>query len=51
MSFGHAGAGGSLGMADPELGIGYGYVMNKMSLGLSDDPRTATLIEAAKACL
>jgi CubicO group peptidase (beta-lactamase class C family) len=50
-SFGHAGAGGSLGMADPELGIGYGYVMNKMSLGLSDDPRTATLIEAAKASL
>ncbi len=40
-SFGHAGAGGSLGMADPELGIGYGYVMNKMSLGLvSGDPRT-----------
>ena len=48
-SFGHAGAGGSLGLADPELGIGYGYVMNKMSLGLSDDPRDGRpLIDAAQ---
>jgi CubicO group peptidase (beta-lactamase class C family) len=50
-SFGHAGAGGSLGMADPDLGIGFGYVMNKMNLGLSDDPRALDLIEAAKTCL
>lgn len=50
-SFGHAGAGGSLGLADPDLGIGFGYVMNKMNLGLSDDPRTAGLIEAVKASL
>ncbi len=50
-SFGHAGAGGSLGFADPDAGIGFGYVMNKMSTNLSGDPRTAGLIEAVKASL
>jgi CubicO group peptidase (beta-lactamase class C family) len=50
-SFGHAGAGGSLGLADRDLGIGFGYVMNKMNLGLSDDPRALNLVEAVKACL
>jgi CubicO group peptidase (beta-lactamase class C family) len=45
-SFGHYGAGGSVGFADPEAGIGFGYVMNKMFLGLAGDPRTANLIAA-----
>ena len=48
-SFGHAGAGGSLGMADPVRQIGFGYVMNKMQQNLSGDPRTITLIEAVEA--
>lgn len=47
-SFGHAGAGGSLGFADPDRGIGFGYVMNKMSTNLSNDPRTSGLIEAVR---
>jgi CubicO group peptidase (beta-lactamase class C family) len=50
-SFGHAGAGGSLGLADPDLGLGFGYVMNKMNLGLSDDPRALGLVEAVTSCL
>ena len=50
-SFGHAGAGGSLGLADPESGVGFGYVMNQMSANLSADPRTITLIDAVKASL
>ncbi|MEZ5165651.1 MAG: hypothetical protein R2695_03865 [Acidimicrobiales bacterium] len=50
-SFGHASAGGSLGYADPDLGIGYGYVMNKMTAGLLGDPRTTGLTEAVKACV
>lgn len=45
-SFGHAGAGGSVGFADPEHGIGFGYVMSKMQTNLSGDPRTRTLIRA-----
>jgi CubicO group peptidase (beta-lactamase class C family) len=50
-SFGHAGAGGSLGMADVSRQVGFGYVMNKMQQNLSADPRTATLIAAVNACV
>jgi CubicO group peptidase (beta-lactamase class C family) len=45
-AFGHAGAGGSVGFCDPENGIGFGYVMNRMMQNLSGDPRTRTLIQA-----
>src|SRR4051812_43939337 len=43
-SFGHSGAGGSLGMADIDRQIGFGYVMNKMQQNLSGDPRTLGLV-------
>lgn len=45
-SFGHAGAGGSVGFADPENGIGFGYVMNRMLASLSGDPRSQGLVRA-----
>ncbi len=48
-TFGHYGAGGSLGFADPETGIAIGYVMNKMNAGLNDDPRSNGLIAATYA--
>jgi CubicO group peptidase (beta-lactamase class C family) len=47
-SFGHAGAGGSLGFADADAQIGFGYVMNKMQQNLSADPRTLTLIQSLR---
>jgi CubicO group peptidase (beta-lactamase class C family) len=50
-SFGHAGAGGSLGYADPDAGVGYGYVMNQMGGGIAGDPRTINLNEAVRSCL
>lgn len=50
-SFGHYGAGGSVGFADPDEELGFGYVMNKMTLGLSGDPRTANLIDATYTAL
>ncbi len=43
-AFGHPGAGGSLGFADPEARIGFGYVMNQMQLGI--DGRSEMLVRA-----
>jgi CubicO group peptidase (beta-lactamase class C family) len=45
-SFGHPGAGGSLGMADPESGVGFGYVMNKMKPGLMGGKTGYAVIKA-----
>jgi CubicO group peptidase (beta-lactamase class C family) len=50
-SFGHSGAGGSLGVADVDRQIGFGYVMNKMQQNLSGDPRTVGLLAAVNACV
>ena len=50
-AFGHAGAGGSLAFADPEAGLAFGYVMNQMQLGMTGDPRTATLVAATYSSL
>jgi CubicO group peptidase (beta-lactamase class C family) len=41
-SFGAPGTGGSLGFADPQAGIGYGYVLNGMGWHL-EDPRELAL--------
>ena len=49
-SFGHPGAGGSVGFALPELDLAFGYVMNRMASNLADDPRAAHLTNAAVAC-
>ena len=46
-SFGHAGAGGSVGFADPDNHLAVGYVMNRMMQNLSGDPRTRGLIKAS----
>src|SRR5581483_354799 len=50
-AFGHPGAGGSLGMADPEAGFALGYVMNRMQLGLTVDARADRLVAATYAAL
>ncbi len=42
-AFGAPGAGGSMGYADPQTGIGYGYVTNRMGTSLSGDPRDIAL--------
>ena len=46
-AFGHYGAGGSLGFADPATGMSFGYVMNQMGGGIASDPRAVTLLQAA----
>jgi CubicO group peptidase (beta-lactamase class C family) len=50
-AFGHPGAGGSMGFADPEAGIGYGYVTNRMGMNLQGDPRDVALREALRRCV
>ncbi len=50
-SFGHGGAGGSYGFADPENGLAVGYVMNKMAEGVVVDPRSSGIIEATYAAI
>jgi CubicO group peptidase (beta-lactamase class C family) len=49
-SFGHPGRGGSLGFADPESGIAFGYVVNHIRQDLNDT-RAAVLVDAVQACL
>lgn len=49
--FGHDGAGGSLGMADPAGEWSFGYVMNQMQFGLTGDARSAGLVAATRAAL
>ena len=49
--FGHGGAGGSIGFADPKADIGFGYRMNKMQMVGDDDPRTVSLAQAVHESL
>ena len=50
-SFGHFGAGGSVGWADPDAELAMGYVMNRMDMGLAGDVRSANLMAAVYASL
>jgi CubicO group peptidase (beta-lactamase class C family) len=49
-SFGHPGSGGSIGFADPDAGVGFGYVMNLWSFRIGE-PRASSLAAAVVACL
>ena len=49
-AFGHTGRGGSLGFADLEHGIAFGYVMNNI-IGGADDVRAASLVDAVRRSL
>ena len=50
-SFGHFGAGGSVGWADPDTELGFGYVMNRMDIGLAGDTRSQSLVQACYAAI
>jgi CubicO group peptidase (beta-lactamase class C family) len=50
-SFGHFGAGGSVGWADPDADLAIGYVMNRMDIGLAGDMRSFDLINACYASI
>ena len=45
-AFGHPGAGGIHGFADPEHGLSFAYVMNQMELGVFPNRKALSLLEA-----
>ncbi|MGW6690123.1 serine hydrolase domain-containing protein [Streptomyces sp. NPDC054961] len=50
-SFGHPGRGGSLAFADPDAGIGFGYVTNALAKSVTADPRAQALVRAVRSSL
>jgi CubicO group peptidase (beta-lactamase class C family) len=50
-AFGHPGAGGSVGFADPERDLAFGFVTNTLGPYILMDPRAQGLVRALKACL
>lgn len=46
-AFGHVGAGGSIGFADPSCGLAVGYSMNRMGPGILLNERGQSLVDAA----
>lgn len=45
-AFGHVGAGGSIGFADPSCGLAFGYSMNRMGAGILLNERGQSLVDA-----
>ncbi|RST87731.1 class A beta-lactamase-related serine hydrolase [Aquibium carbonis] len=50
-AFGHVGMGGSLGFADPEAGLAFGYSMNRLGAGLLLNRRGQSLVDSTYRCL
>jgi len=50
-AFGHTGAGGAIGFADPDAGLGFAYAPNHMYSGGGISPRLQALVDALYAAL
>lgn len=50
-AFGHPGAGGSVGFADPHSGVAFGFVTNTLGPYILMDPRAQKLARAVARCL
>jgi CubicO group peptidase (beta-lactamase class C family) len=50
-AFGHVGAGGSFGFADPKARMSFGYTMNRMGPGAALNDRGQSLVDATYRAL
>jgi hypothetical protein len=50
-AFGHPGFGGSIGFADPDIEMSFGFVCNVLTMGLTGAGRASQLAEAARASI
>lgn len=50
-AFGHHGVGGAIGLADPDMKIGFSYAMNQMHARIDNGPRAGALLRALYDCL
>jgi CubicO group peptidase (beta-lactamase class C family) len=50
-AFGHAGWGGVIGFADPDVSISFGYTMNQLHADIDSDQRASSLVEAVYTSL
>ena len=50
-AFGHPGAGGSIGFADPDREVAFGFVTNSLGPYILMDPRAQKLVAALAECL
>jgi CubicO group peptidase (beta-lactamase class C family) len=50
-AFGHDGAGGALGFADPLYGIGFGYIPNPIQFPGAADPKAVHLSQIVRSCI
>ena len=48
-TFGHGGAGTSVGWADPEMGLAVGYITNGFRASATNNPRLAAVSRAVRA--
>jgi CubicO group peptidase (beta-lactamase class C family) len=49
-AFGHPGIGGSIGYADPEIGLAFGFVLNGLAIDIVGTGRATALASIARAC-
>jgi CubicO group peptidase (beta-lactamase class C family) len=50
-AFGHPGAGGSVGFADPEHDVAFGFTVNTLGPYILMDPRAQRLVRVLRSCL
>src|SRR3546814_16111941 len=50
-AFGHMGAGGTIGFADPDRGVAFGFACNTIGSYVLMDPRARGLASVAMSCL